>query len=81
MQELSQECPTYATNPQKKQDIYDRYKEYLSAVSIVLFKSSQSYHSLTLNNFKISTNQFAQYLHIFQCISICKLIYPKQERD
>lgn len=33
LQELDKSCPAYEADPEKQEEIYDRYKEYLSAVS------------------------------------------------
>lgn len=34
LQELNNKCPSYASTPEKQEEIYNRYKEYLTAVSI-----------------------------------------------
>lgn len=33
LQELLNGCPTYGNRPEKQQEIYNRYKQYLTAVS------------------------------------------------
>lgn len=35
LQELEKGCPVYADRPEKQKEIYDRYKQYLTAVSVI----------------------------------------------
>lgn len=43
LQELEKGCPTYAEQPEKQKEIYERYKQYLSVVRVALFKKSVFY--------------------------------------